>query len=146
MDVQLLTGENGSRTHVLVFDTGETVVDTLRTWAGRQGIAAASFTGIGAFQNVLLGYFDIERREYVRIPLDEQVELLSLVGNVAVAGDETKVHAHVVVGRRDGTAHGGHLLEARVRPTLELVLAQTATPLRRRIDEATGLPLLDIGS
>jgi predicted DNA-binding protein with PD1-like motif len=73
----------------------------------------------------------------------EQVELLSLVGNVALANGEPKIHAHVVVGRRDGTALGGHLLDARVRPTLELVLVETPATLRRVVDTATGLPLLD---
>jgi predicted DNA-binding protein with PD1-like motif len=61
---------------------------------------------------------------------------------VALADGEPKIHAHVVVGRRDGTALGGHLLDARVRPTLEVVLVETPATLRRTIDKTTGLPLL----
>jgi predicted DNA-binding protein with PD1-like motif len=104
--------------------------------------SAASFTGIGAFSRVTLGYFDLETRDYLRISIEEQVEVLSLAGNVALAGREPKLHAHVVVGKRDGTAHGGHLLDARVRPTLEVVAVESPGHLRRHMDEATGLPLL----
>jgi predicted DNA-binding protein with PD1-like motif len=76
--------------------------------------------------------------------LEEQVEVLALTGNVALAKGQPKVHAHVVVGMRDGTAHGGHLIEATVRPTLEVVLVESAPHLRRSMDEATGLALIDL--
>ena len=72
------------------------------------------------------------------------MEVLSLLGNVAIKGDEHKLHAHVVLGKRDGTAHGGHLLEAYVRPTLELIVTESPAHLRRVTDEKTGLPLLSL--
>lgn len=141
-----LLDAGGSRTHVLAFDTGDEVMEELLGWVRHTGISAASFTGIGALRQATLGYFDLDRRDYHRIPLDEQVEVVSLTGNVAMAEGEPKIHAHLVVARRDGTAYGGHLLEARVRPTLELVLVETPVALRRTIDTATGLPLLDVQS
>lgn len=136
-------GSGTARTFVLVFDADDEVVNGILSWARHAGVSAASFTGLGAFRSATLGYFDLDRRDYDRIQVDEQVELLSLIGNIALAGDELKVHAHVVVGRRDGAALGGHLLEARVRPTLEMVVTEAAAPLRRRMDPETGLPLLD---
>ena len=69
--------------------------------------------------------------------------MLSLVGDVAIEGLAPKVHAHVVVGKRDGTAHGGHLLEARVRPTLEVILIQSPGYLRRRFDDRSKLALIE---
>lgn len=144
MQTRLLTEVHGSRMHVLVFDTGDDLMRDLQRWVERQELSAASFTGIGAFRRVTLGYFDLERRDYHSIPVEEQVEVLSLTGNVALADGEPKIHAHVVVGRRDGTAYGGHLLDARVRPTLELVVVEAPSTLRRTIDKATGLPLLDL--
>jgi predicted DNA-binding protein with PD1-like motif len=98
---------------------------------------------IGAFSAVTLGYFDRARRDYRRIALAEQVEVLALLGDVALDGAEPTVHAHVVVGLSDGTTRGGHLLEGRVWPTLELVLTETPGALRRRRDPETGLALLD---
>ena len=70
--------------------------------------------------------------------------MLSLIGNVALVGDEPKVHAHVVVGKRDGTAHGGHLLEASVWPTLEVILVESPEHLRRKMDKETGLALISL--
>jgi hypothetical protein len=95
--------------------------------------------------DVVLGYLDWEKRDYERIPLTEQVEVLSLVGDVALEDGSPKVHAHIVVGKRDGTAHGGHLLEGRVRPTLEVVLHESPENLRRKPDPRSGLALIDLG-
>ncbi len=90
----------------------------------------------------MLGFFDPERKEYQQIPVREQVELLSLIGNVAQHQGAPKVHAHVVVGKRDGTAHGGHLLEAHVRPTLEVIVVEAPSHLQRTTDQETGLAVL----
>jgi|SRR5919108_5056951 predicted DNA-binding protein with PD1-like motif len=131
------------RTFALVFETGDPVVEGLLRFASEQDLAGSHFTGIGALQNLTLGYWDPEAKDYRRIAIGEQVEVLSLVGNVALGSEgEPRVHAHVVVGKSDGTAHGGHLLEARVRPTLELVVVESPEYLRRKLDPATGLPLL----
>jgi uncharacterized protein len=132
------------KTYALIFDKDDEVVTTLTAFAKTHAIGAAHFTAIGAFSTVTLGYFDRERKEYVKIPLPEQVEVLSLVGDVAEEKGEPKVHAHVVVGKRDGTAHGGHLLDARVWPTLELILTESPATLARRSDRESGLALIDI--
>ena len=89
-----------------------------------------------------LGWYDIEKQEYVKIPIREQVEVLACVGNVALDKGQPKVHAHLVVGKREGTAHGGHLLQAVVRPTLEVMLFESPAELRRRMDPASGLCLI----
>lgn len=136
-------GGGDGRTFVLVFDAGDRVPEGILAFAREQGIGGASFTAIGAFREATLGFFDVERKDYEEIPVGEQAEVLSLAGNVGTHDGETKVHAHVVLGTRDGSARGGHLLAAVVRPTLEVVLRETRAPLRRRIDEETGLPLID---
>jgi predicted DNA-binding protein with PD1-like motif len=128
----------------LVFDKGDEPVGELERFARDHGVTAASFTGIGAFEEVVLGYFDRGRKEYEEIPVREQVEVLSLAGDVAVADGEPKVHAHVVLGKRDGTAHGGHLLRGRVWPTLEVILTESRAELRKTHDPETGLALIDL--
>jgi uncharacterized protein len=140
-----LLKEGAQRTFALVFDTGEEVVGALKDFAAQQSLMACSFTAIGAFRTVTLGYFDFEKKDYRRIPIEEQVEVLALIGNIARKGSEPKVHAHVVVGKSNGTAHGGHLLEAYVRPTLEVVVQESPEFLIRQTDEATGLPLISLG-
>jgi uncharacterized protein len=72
------------------------------------------------------------------VSLDEQVELLSLIGDVALKDGEPQVHAHVVIGKRDGTAYGGHLLQARVRPTCELVLTESPGAFEEGIRSRSG--------
>ncbi|PYN06972.1 MAG: DUF296 domain-containing protein [Candidatus Rokuibacteriota bacterium] len=134
---------SGARTWALVFDKGDEPVSGLTAFAKSQGLGGAHFTAIGAFSEVTLGYFDRKARDYKKIPLREQVEVLSLIGDVALDRGEPKVHAHVVVGRADGEARGGHLLEARVWPTLEVVLTESPRHLRKRHDPETGLALID---
>ena len=142
MRSKILDETAGARTFALVFDTGEEPVSLLTRFAAEHNITAARFTAIGAFSDVVVAYFDWEKKDYVRIPIREQVEVLALVGDVALAENKPKLHAHVVLGKRDGSAHGGHLMEARVRPTLEVVLTESAIPLARRHDPQSGLALI----
>jgi predicted DNA-binding protein with PD1-like motif len=118
-------------------------MEKLTEFAAAQPLTASHFAAIGAFSDVTLGYFEHERKAYKRIQLDEQVEVLSLIGDVALKDGAPQVHAHVVVGRSDGSAHGGHLLAAHVWPTLELVVTESPRHLRRRSDPV-GLALIDL--
>ena len=134
----------GERTWALVFDVGDEVVSTLTQFASLHRLTAARFTAIGAFSEATLGYFDAGKKAYEKIPVREQVEVLSLIGDVALDRGQPKIHAHVVVGKRDGSAHGGHLLDARVRPTLEVMLVESPARLSRVFDPMSGLALIEI--
>jgi uncharacterized protein len=139
-----LLNEDGQRTFALVFDTDDEVADGLLKFAREQRIESAQFTGIGALRDVTFAFFEWSTKEYEELRLDEQVEVLTLAGDVALKDGEPALHAHLVVGKRDGTAHGGHLIRAHVRPTLEVILVESPTHLRRAIDAETGLPLIEI--
>ena len=139
-----LLNRNGDTTFALVFETGDEAVRGLTRFAQEQHLTAAHFTGLGAFSAVVLGYFDWQRKEYKRIPVNEQVEAVSLIGDIAMSKGKPMVHAHIVIGKADGTAHGGHLLEGHVRPTLEVVLVESPAHLRRTHDAETGLALIDL--
>jgi hypothetical protein len=137
-------GEAGAeRTYAVVFAAGDDAVAGLEKVAAEQRLSAARLTAIGAFRRATVAFFDLDTREYLPIEVDEQVEVLSLVGNVTLAGEGHKVHVHAVLGRRDGSTVGGHLLAAEVRPTLEVILTESPAHLRRHHDEATGLALLE---
>ncbi len=144
MRIRQLDDADGRRTFVLVCDRADDPVEALTAAAKRFDLRAASLTGIGAFAAVTLGFFDHARRDYRRRVIREQVEVLSLIGNIALDRGEPRVHAHVVVGRADGTALGGHLLEGVVDPTLEITLVEAPATLQRRTDPATGLALIDL--
>jgi uncharacterized protein len=139
-----LIQEQGEKTFAVVFDKGDECMAGLLDFAKQQQLAGAHFTAIGAFSDATLGFFDRQRMEYKKIPVGEQVEVLSLVGNIALDDGAPKVHAHVVVGKADGMAYGGHLLEAHVWPTLEVIVIESPEHLRRTTDRETGLPLIGI--
>jgi uncharacterized protein len=143
MKSKLLLDED-EKVYAVVFDTGEEVVAGLMQFALEKQLTASQITAIGALSEVTLGYFNLEKRDYKHIPLKEQVEVLSLVGNVATDKNKPKIHAHIVVGRSDGSAYGGHLIEAYVRPTLEVIIQETPEHLWRKPDPATGLALIDL--
>jgi uncharacterized protein len=139
----LLHETGGLRTFALILRHGDKVCETLLGFAREQQLSAASVAAIGAFSRATLGFFDWERKDYDRILVEEQVEVLSLTGDISLAPDATpQLHVHVVLGKRDGTAHGGHLLEAEVRPTLEVVVTETPPNLRRSPDPESGLALI----
>jgi uncharacterized protein len=139
---KLLHEQQGEKTFVLIFDTGDEVASGLLDFAKHHHLDSSHSTALGAFSDVTVGYFDWKKKDYRRILLPEQVEVLALVGDIALSQGEPKVHAHVVVGKADGTAHGGHLLEAHVRPTLEVVLVESPQHLQRQSDPESGLALI----
>ncbi len=145
MKVKRIDEGQGERTYAVVFDKGDEVTAGLLAFAREQQLGAARLTAIGAFSDVTLGYFDRERKEYQRIPLREQVEVLSLLGDIAFKeGGSPALHAHVVVGRSDATTRGGHLLEAHVWPTLEVIVDESPRHLHKKSDPETGLALISL--
>lgn len=133
------------RQHVLIFETNDEVMEILANFARRNRIRAGHFTAIGALRSASLAFFDPEAKEYIDIPVEEQTEVVLLTGNLAWKGDEPIVHAHALLGRRDGSTIGGHVLKATVRPTLELFL-DPGGELERETDETSGLPLIALDS
>jgi uncharacterized protein len=128
------------RSYALVFSTGDELAKGLKDFATEQALADASFKAIGALAAVKLAWFNPQTRKYqISVDLKEQVELLSMIGDVAQHEGRPIVHAHVVVGRSDGTTAGGHLLEASVRPTCEVFLTESPVELSKALDPETGL-------
>ena len=115
----------------------------LASFATKESLGSSHFTAIGAFSRAIVAYFDWSSKKYQLIPIEEQVEVLSFTGDITIENGQSKVHAHVVLGKADGTAHGGHLLEGHVRPTLEIVITEAPRHLFRRLDPSSGLALID---
>lgn len=129
------------KTYALIFETDDELAEGLKSFATQQNLGAASFKAIGALSSVELGWLDWDDKKYhPSVTLHEQLELLSLIGDIALQDDKPVVHAHAVVGKKDGTAHGGHLLKAHVRPTCEVT--ESPAHLEKRIDPESGLALI----
>ncbi len=129
---------------VLVFDKGDEFISTMQEFADDHDLDAAAFMAIGAFSDVVLQYFDPELMDYRKTIIAEQCEVLILSGNIAIDGDERKIHAHGVIGMSDTSTRGGHIGSAHVWPTLEVVIEKSPAHLQRRVDRQTGLALIDL--
>lgn len=144
MEYRLFGGREVPRRFVLVFETGDDVMGELQRFVEEQNVMAAFFHGLGGFQRANVGFYNLANKQYEPIEIDQQAELLSLNGNVAIYDGKPKLHIHIALGRRDGSASGGHLLQATVRPTLEIVLDELAGNLHRSDRPDIGIPLLDL--
>src|SRR5262249_20725113 len=145
MRSKLLHGECGERTFAIILDSGDETMHVLQEFAARERVGGAQLTAIGALSRAKLAFFEWETKQYRPIPVDEQVEVASLVGDIAIGPDgKPSVHLHAVLGRRDGTALAGHLVEAHVRPTLEIILRESPVHLCKVKDPESGLALIKL--
>ena len=145
MKSQLVAGEPGGQIRIVILDSGEEAFATLTRFANEASITAASVSAIGAFERATVGWFDFAARTYRKIEVNEQCEVLSAIGDVAVGDDgKASLHIHIVLGLSDGSTRGGHLLAGTVRPTLEVVLTDVPARLRRTKRADLGIALIDI--
>jgi predicted DNA-binding protein with PD1-like motif len=137
--------EASQRTFVLILDPGEEVFGEIGRFAERERLDGAALTALGAFERTKLGWFDPKEKKHRSIPIDKQCEVLSLIGDIATGDDgKPSLHVHAVVGPSDGTTWGGNLLEAIVRPTLEVTAVESAAHLKRKKRADLGLALINL--
>jgi predicted DNA-binding protein with PD1-like motif len=132
------------RRFIVVFERGDDVLAELEALCGREDIRSATLTGIGGFERAKVAFLNVQSKEYEPIDVREQVEVVSFLGNVTQYNGKPKIHAHCVLGHRDGHTTAGHVLEAIVRPTLELALEVFAEEIRRTDRPDVGIPLIDL--
>jgi uncharacterized protein len=143
MKVRLLAENGGVKNYAIVLAKGDEVMSGLTDFARQNNVTSASFTAIGAFSHATVAWFDDSRKEFKLVPIREQVELVSMIGDIALVNDRPVVHTHVSVASSDGTVRGGHVINAYVFPTLELFMTVYPTALHKQPDEATGLELIN---
>lgn len=139
-----LIEDGQTSTYVVVGEAGDEAVEVLTQFAKDQRLASAQLTAVGAFERAVVGWFDRDSKSYRRIPVDEQCEVLSLLGDVADSDNGPQLHLHAVLGLSDGTTRGGHLLEGVVRPTLEVIARETESRLTKTFRPEVGLALIDL--
>ena len=147
MKNRLVSDAPGAQVHVVVLDSGEEAFGALTRFANEAQVSAASLTAIGAFERATVGWFDFAAKTYRKIEVNEQCEVLSALGDVATGDDgKASLHIHIVLGLSDGSTRGGHLLDGIVRPTLEVVLTEVPTRLRRTKRPDLGIALIDLAA
>lgn len=139
-----LINDGEQKTYAIIMDSGDEVTEALMAFAKKEEVRASQFTAIGAFSETVTGFFDFSIKDYTKTSFKEQMEVLALTGDISIYKDQYKIHAHVVLGRKDGTAHGGHLMKGIVHPTLEIILNESPEYLKRKMDKDSGIPLIKI--
>jgi hypothetical protein len=143
MKFRLLSENDGVKQYAIVLAKGDEVMSGLTHFARQNKVIAASFTAIGAFSNATVAWFDNTKKEFKLNPINEQVELTSMIGNITLVDGQPAVHTHVSVASSNGTVRGGHVINAFVDPTLELFMTVYPAALHKERDAATGLMLID---
>jgi uncharacterized protein len=143
MKVQLLNGGVENKEYAVIFAQGDEAFSGLQEFAEKYRIQSAHFTAIGALNGATLAWFDPKRKMYRTIPIQGQVEVVSMIGDIALYQGKPTVHTHMVVGLPDGTTKGGHVLDAHVSPTLEVMVTVDPIAMHKRLDPKTDLTLID---
>ena len=143
MQAKLVKDTPEEKVYAVIFSQGDEVLSGLTDFAIQHKIEDAHFTAIGAVSGGTLAWLDLAKKIYHRIPVAEQVEVLSLIGDVATFNGKPIVHMHVVLGKPNGGTIGGHVFELNVNPTLEVFMTVNTTPLRKKPDEASGMKVID---
>lgn len=143
MKYKLLNNDK-QKTFAIVMESGEEVTQQLMAFVKEKQLSASQFTAIGAFSETTVGFFDFSIKDYKKTHFRDQMEVLTLNGDVTVFNDEYKIHAHIVLGKEDATAYGGHLIKGIVHPTLEIILTESPGWLKREMNKELGIPLIKI--
>ena len=120
------------------------VVKALTAFCEEKNIKAGSIYGIGAVKEATLRFFDPATKKYIDKIFPEQMEIASLIGNIAQMHDQVYIHLHITLGRADYSALAGHLLSAVLNGAGEFVVEKYDAQVERHYDETTGINLYDL--
>lgn len=123
-------------------DPGEELVASVQAVCEKHGVKLASVSGIGAVNRATVGLFKVETKEYVKDELTGDFEIAALMGNVSTMNGETYLHLHVTLADVTHAAVGGHLNEAWVSATAEIILDVMEGEIDREFSETVGLNLV----
>jgi predicted DNA-binding protein with PD1-like motif len=143
MQVKLVKDTPDEKVYAVIFRRNDEVLSGLTDFAIQYHVGDAHLTAIGALRGATLGWLDLPEKAYHPIQVTEQVEVLSMIGDIATFNGKPVVHAHLVLGKHDGNTVGGHLWEAYVNPTLEVFVTAYATPLKKAPDTQSGMKVID---
>jgi predicted DNA-binding protein with PD1-like motif len=143
MQVRQIGSAPDEKVYAVIFHKGDEALGGLTDFAIENKIEDAHFTAIGAESSATLAWLDLSRKDYRRIDVKQQAEVLSLIGDIAVFDGKPIVHMHAVLGKPDGSTVGGHVFELNVNPTLEVFVTVDTLPLKKKPDDASGMKLID---
>jgi predicted DNA-binding protein with PD1-like motif len=138
----IMDAVNEEKSWFLRLDRGEDLFSTLEKWAHENKLKSGHLSGIGALQDVELGAYHLDRKEYERKVFPDICELLSLEGNLSFNDGKPFFHIHAVLGDHDFKTYGGHLFKATVAVTCEVHFRVFDHDVERKPNQDIGLSLL----
>ncbi len=122
----------------------EDILMSIMKFAEAKRVQAAMFEGIGSLNQAKLGHYDFATKNYKYEIFQEDLEILTLSGNISTLDKAPLPHAHVTLGRRDFSVIGGHLDEGSSANMVEIGLSALPGKLVKSRDEEVGLNLLQL--
>jgi uncharacterized protein len=141
--VKLISVDGPTKTYAIIFAPGDEILSGLQEFAARYNVQSAHFTAIGDAKSVKFGWYDKSKKMFKVTALNSYAEITSLVGDIAIINGKPSVHAHIALATEDGMVHGGHLLEAFIEPTLEVMMTVEPVPLNKKPDPQFGINVID---
>jgi predicted DNA-binding protein with PD1-like motif len=141
--VKLISTDGPTKTYAIIFSPGDEILSGLQEFATKYNIQSARFTAIGDAKSVKFGWYDKSRKMFKVTSLNTYAEITSLIGDIALKDGKPVVHAHIALATEDGIVHGGHLLEAFIEPTLEVMMTVEPVPLNKKLDPQFGINVID---
>ena len=131
--------EDGYMIHV---EKGEKIMESITEFCKNHDIENAQLSGIGAVENIEIGAFDTESKNYIKQVFPDTWELVSYQGNISLKDEEPFIHAHVTLSNHSLDMKGGHLFEATVSVVGEFILRKIKNNIYRSLDPSIGLATL----
>lgn len=141
--VKLLSKNGSVKTYILIFTKGDEVLSGLTEFAQQHKVTSAHFTAIGDATDARVGWYEQSRKMFKVIPISQPAEITSLIGDIAMYNGKPVVHAHINLATSDGIVHGGHLLEAHIFPTLEVVVTVVPNTMYKKLYPEAGATVID---
>lgn len=130
--------------YLIRIDKDEKIIASLTEFIDKEKVKAGYFSGVGAVSHCTTKLYNYEKKEYIEQNFQEKMEITSLTGNIALFNGKPVIHAHINLGDSEMNIRGGHLQEAVVGSTCEIVLNVFDMEIKRKPDEDTGLNILDL--
>lgn len=141
--VKLISDNGSTSTYAIIFAAGDEIISGLKEFADKYQVKSAHFTAIGDASSAKFGWYDKSRKMFKVNEIKGFAEITSLIGDIALNNNNPVVHAHINLATEDGLVHGGHLLEAFVAPTLEVIMTVEPVPLHKKPNEEFGIFIID---
>lgn len=130
--------------YLIKLNKGEKIVESLTVFINENKIQSGYFYGIGAASNAEIAHYNVETQKYSSKVFEKPLEITNIIGSLGIFEDKPLIHPHITVADEQCRVFGGHLVEATISGTLELVFLDFKMAINKKVDPIVGLKTFDI--